>query len=112
MKRFILPACVIALAGCASRQPPAKIGGDTYFATKTNTGGMFGSVDAVMLELIQEGNAFCANIGKEFQLVTQEAKTPIPGTRLGSANLTFKCVAKSANPDMRKDNGVTTIEVR
>jgi hypothetical protein len=72
------------IQGCAST-PPTKIGGDTYYSSKTNTAGIFGDVTAVSGKLMVEGNQFCASMDKEFELVTQMSAggviEPIQGRR-------------------------------
>ena len=107
-QRISLVSC-LALAACAS-SAPTKIGADTYYSSKTNTAGIFGDVGAVAGALMAEGNQLCASQGKEFELVTQSVTQNVPAVRLGGASITFKCVAHAANPIMRPDNGVTTIE--
>ena len=107
--RGALAAVVFAMAGCASTVP-TKIGADTYYSSKTNTAGIFGDVSAVEGKLIAQGNAFCAKQSKEFELVTSNTTQNVPGVRFCGASITFKCVDHAANPVMRKDNGVTTIE--
>ena len=107
-QRISLVSC-LALAACAS-SAPTKIGADTYHSSKTNTAGIFGDVGAVAGALMAEGNQLCASQGKEFELVTQSVTQNVPAVRLGGASITFKCVAHAANPIMRPDNGVTTIE--
>ena len=106
--RISLVSC-IALAACAS-SAPTKIGADTYYSSKTNTAGIFGDVGAVAGALMAEGNQLCASQGKQFELVTQSQTQNVPGVRFGGASITFKCVVQAANPIMRRDNGVTTIE--
>ncbi len=103
---FLLP--VVGLAGCASTAP-TKIGADTYYSSKTNTAGIFGDVTAVAGNLMVEGNQFCASMGREFELVTQNMTSNLPGVRFGGASITFKCVDHALSPVMRPDNGVTTI---
>ncbi|MHB9020586.1 MAG: hypothetical protein ACYC3A_01975 [Halothiobacillus sp.] len=100
---------VATLAGCASAAP-VKIGADTYYASKTNTAGIFGDGSAVSGALMVQGNEFCAKQGKQFELVTDQTTQNVPGVRFGGASITFKCVDQASNPVMRKDNGVTTIE--
>ncbi len=109
MKHSNLLTVVIAgaLTACASTAP-VKIGADTYYASKTNTAGMFGDVTAVAGDLMVQGNQFCAASGKEFELVTQTTTSNIPGVRFGGASITFKCVEHAGNPVMRPDNGVST----
>ncbi|BDC45985.1 hypothetical protein [Paraburkholderia terrae] len=105
-KAGILSAAA-SMAGCAST-PPTKIGGDTYYSSKTNTAGIFGDVTAVSGKLMVEGNQFCGSMNKEFELVTQTTTSNIPGVRLGGASITFRCVAHANDVHMRPDNGVTT----
>jgi hypothetical protein len=105
---FIAAVSLVSI-GCASTAP-TKIGADTYFASKTNTAGMFGDVSAVAGNLMADGYQFCSGLGKEFELVTQNTTQNIPGVRFGGASITFKCVDKARNPVMRPDMGVTTVE--
>ena len=100
----------ILLTACAS-SAPTKIGADTYYSAQTNTAGIFGDVSAVAGNLMAEGGRFCSSMGKEFELVTQSTNPNIPAVRLGGASITFRCVEIARNPVMRKDNGVSTIEV-
>jgi hypothetical protein len=109
MKKTILVVAAATLWGCASTAP-TKIGAETYYASKTNTAGIFGDVSAVAGKLMGEGNQFCASMGKEFELVTESTTSNIPAVRLGGASITFKCVAHAGNPVMRPDNGVTTTQ--
>ena len=108
-KVALVAVIVATLAGCASTAP-VKIGADTYYSSKTNTAGIFGDVAAVSGKLIAQGNEFCAKQSKEFELVTDQTNQNVPGVRFGGASITFKCVDHAANPVMRKDNGVTTID--
>jgi hypothetical protein len=107
VKRLSVLMVLAVLCGCASTAPVA-IGGDTFYASKTNTAGIFGDVTAVAGSLMVQGNQFCASKGREFQLVTQSTTSNIPGVRFGGASITFKCVVHADNPLMRPDNGVTT----
>lgn len=112
MKLVVLAAlAAMALAGCGST-PPTKIGADTYYSSRPNAGGAFGNPGAIAGDLMAEGNAHCAGLGKEFELVTQNVQQPVYGRALGGASITFKCVDKASNPVMRPDQGVTTIERR
>ena len=111
MRKLLCLVPCIYLVSCAS-SAPVKIGADTYYSSRTNTAGIFGDVGAVAGALMVEGNQLCASLGKEFELVTQSVTQNVPGARLGGASITFKCVDKAANPVMRPDKGVSTIEVR
>ena len=102
---------VVVLTACAS-SAPTKIGADTYYASKTNTAGIFGDVGAVAGELMAQGNQLCESMGKQFELVTQSVTQNVPGVRFGGASITYKCVDQAKNPVMRPDKGVSTIEIR
>ncbi len=107
--KALLLGLVVTLCGCAETAP-TKIGANTYYASKTNTAGIFGDVSAVAGRLMADGDQFCAGMGQEFELVTQATTPNVPGVRLGGASITFKCVAHAGNPVMCPDNGVTTIQ--
>jgi hypothetical protein len=112
MKRFSFSLALVGvLPGCGSKAP-TKIGADTYYSAKANTAGAFGDPSTVAGELMANGYQHCAAMGQEFELVTREVTQPAIGRGLGGASITFKCLAKSSNPVMRPDNGVTTIEWR
>lgn len=111
MKIFLVTLFSVLLNACASTGP-TQIGGHTYYSSKTNTAGIFGDVSAVAGSLMTEGYKFCSSKGKEFELVTKETKDNVPGVRFGGASITFKCIDASKDPIMRKDNGVTTIEIK
>jgi hypothetical protein len=106
----ILPTCAL-LCACASTKP-VNIGGDTYYSSATNTAGIFGEASAVAGDLMKDGNRLCASKGRQFELVTQEVTPTVTGAQMGGASITFRCAAKSKNPVMRPDNGVSTVEVR
>jgi hypothetical protein len=111
MNKIALVLCAVVISGCASTAP-AKIGADTYYASKTNTAGIFGDVSAVAGSLIVEGNQYCGAMNKEFELVTQSVTQNIPGVRFGGASITFKCVDHAKNPVMRPDNGVSSVTMK
>ncbi len=110
-KTFTYLVMVLLLSACASTAP-TKIGGDTYYSSKTNTAGIFGDVSAVAGSLMGEGYQFCGTMGKEFELITENTTQNVPGVRFGGASITFKCVNQSNNRVMRPDKGVSTIEIR
>ncbi|WP_211620186.1 hypothetical protein [Paraburkholderia domus] len=106
-KTFLAFLGVMVLTACGST-PPTSIGGDTYYAAKINSAGIFGDPGSVAGTLMIEGNQFCATRGKEFELVTQTITPVRAGVTAGGASITFKCAAHASNPVMRPDNGVTT----
>ncbi len=110
-KLYISIFSAFILAGCASTAP-TQIGANTYYSSKTNTAGIFGDVSAVSGKLMGDGYKFCASKNKQFELVTESTTQNVPGVRFGGASITFRCVDQASNPVMRKDNGVSTVEVR
>ncbi len=108
MKLKLIGTLALCLSACASTAP-TKIGADTYYSAKTNTAGAFGNPSAIAGTLMADGNQFCAAMGKEFELVTQDIRGSVVATTLGGASITFKCVTQAQNPVMRPDNGVTTL---
>jgi hypothetical protein len=111
MRVVLMAAAALVLCACASTEP-VNIGGDTYYASATNTAGIFGDVTAVAGSLMQDGNKFCASRGRQFELVTQTMSPNVPGVRFGGASITFRCEVQTANPKMRPDNGVSTVTSR
>jgi hypothetical protein len=89
MKMAAAAGIALLLCGCASTAP-ISIGGGTYYASKKNTAGMFGDVNAMAGKLMTEGNSFCASRGGEFQLLTTSTSPDAP-MHFGSASITFKC---------------------
>ncbi|MBN3786039.1 hypothetical protein [Burkholderia sp. Ac-20353] len=102
-------SCVLVLSACGST-PPTPIGSDTYFSSKINSAGIFGDPGSVAGTLMMDGNKFCAGMGKQFEMVTQNVRPVIAGQSAGGASITFKCVVHAGNPVMRPDNGVSTIQ--
>src|SRR5258708_20193142 len=88
MKRMVLIVVAASLCGSASTAP-TKIGAETYYASKTNTAGIFGDVSAVAGNLMADGNQFCALTGKKFELVTKSKTANIPRVRYAVASLPF-----------------------
>ena len=95
------------LTGCVS-SPPAAIGPDTYYASKSTAGGEFGNTGAALGHLIGSCNKFCAAMGKQFLLVTQTQSPSGPSQPIGGASITFKCVKSSVDVVVRPDDGATS----
>jgi hypothetical protein len=108
-KALVTGACALALTACGST-PPTLIGSDTYYSSKINSAGIFGDPASVAGGLMVEGNKFCAGMGKEFQLLTENVSPIRPGASAGGASITFKCVVQAQSTMLRPDNGVTTIQ--
>jgi hypothetical protein len=99
----------VLLSGCSSG--PVKIGGNTYYATKSSGAGMFGNAGRVASDLMVQGNQFCDKQGREFELVSQHTMAGYPGSP-AKADITYRCVEQSRDRNMRPDKGVSTVELR
>lgn len=66
MRAFLLVVAAV-LAGCAS-SGPVSTGNGTFLITKQSAGGAFVSPGEIKVQLIREGSAHCAGIGKKFQM--------------------------------------------
>ena len=97
MRILFVGSVAFVLFACASTDP-VNIGGDTYYASATNTAGIFGDVTAVAGSLMQKGNQFCVSQGRQFELVTQSWSQNVPGVRFGGASIIFRCVTHARNP--------------
>lgn len=90
---FLLGMSTIVLAsGCSNRISGAtSIGNDTYIMTAKAKPSPFGVASAVdMGGLIQQASASCTQRGLRFVLVDKQ-ENPGSATKLGTANVTFKC---------------------
>ena len=106
----VLIVTILTLCACAST-PPVQISPGTYYASKTNTAGMFGSVSAVAGDLMVEGNKFCASKGMDFDLVSESTQNPIIATRLGGASITFRCVPHGVHSSNNESNHGSSVSV-
>lgn len=97
MKRIIVIAASVLLAGCFSSSGPVKTGPDTYYITKKDAGGGLVSGEGSKAKLLKEANAFCEQQGKQIQVVDAEAHRGIPFARIASAEVNFKCVSAAPN---------------
>jgi hypothetical protein len=104
----LLGAAILGIAGCATTTI-APTGGDTYYASKVNTAGVFGDVNVVAGKLMAKANRFCISKGKEFQLVSSETAPNVLMQHLGSASITFKCVMHAQDPAVRPDKAATIV---
>ena len=93
MRLYPLAGCLL-VAGCAS-SGVIPIGSDTYMLTKTSAGGAFVSGAAVKGDLYVEANKFCADKNLVVETVEASSKNAIPFARMPSAELHFRCVAKT-----------------
>ncbi len=112
MKGILLLAMAGILAGCATTAP-LKVGKDTYtISSRVPFAGPTGAIG----DALGKANTFCASQNKEVQLLTQNSSECALHGGCGQAEVTFLCLSESdprySATQMRKDNGVNTIEVK
>ena len=84
----------LVIASCAS-SGAIPIGQDTYLLNKRGFGGIFTTGVAVKIEVIQEGQQYCASIGKKFKLVNAKSQDAVPAQSLPWAEIEFLCLDSS-----------------
>jgi hypothetical protein len=105
MKRSLV-SLVVGCPALCSCVAPTSVGGDTYYSAQSN---LVGDVTATAVKLMTQGDRFCTSKGKEFELVAVSTTSNVPDVRFGEASIRFKCVERSRNLVMRRDNGVTIV---
>jgi hypothetical protein len=106
-------AAAATLGACASSSEVIPSGKDSYMVIGSANGGMMAGHS--MLEATKTANAYCAKLQKV--MIIRHTET---GGNAGfggeHSNLIFSCVSEDdpeyKRPNLRKDNGVTTVEQR
>jgi hypothetical protein len=99
---------MLGIAGCAATTI-APTGGDMYYASRENVGGLFGNVDVVAGKLMVKAGEFCAAKGRDFVLVTHDTSPNVPFAHMGGASITFRCVIHVQEPATRPDKAATIV---
>ncbi|MEX3635336.1 hypothetical protein [Paraburkholderia sp. BR14320] len=107
----VLAIATIFLAACADTGP-VPIGQDAYTVSVRVP---FSGPSGAKGDALKEANTFCVSQGKRLLLQTQNSYECALHGGCGEAEITFLCLNENdpryqANYQMRKDNGVTTIE--
>ena len=102
---------VLILTGCADTGAQ-KIGRDTYIISVRVA---FSGPSGAKGQALKEANDFCAKQNREMLLDHEDSHECALHGGCGEAEITFLCLAEddsryNAQRQMRKDNGVTTIE--
>ncbi len=113
MTRIAIAAVTLMLLGGCANTGPMKIGKDSYsISTRVALSGSSGAKG----EALKSANAYCTSQGKFVQLQTQDAHECALRGGCGEAAITFWCLDETdpryTATQLRKDNGVNTIEVR
>lgn len=90
--KIIIIAAVVFLTGCAS-SGVVPMGQDTFMISKQSATG-FHSASSVKADIYQEGSAYCASQGKEFQPVNDRGVDGVPGKSFANAEVQFRCLSK------------------
>lgn len=104
-------AAIALLSGCVTTSEIIPMGKDSYMVSGSGTGGL--SYGKTMPAALKAANAYCTKEGKLMIARHTETQGRFNGE---AADLLFSCVTADdpeyKRPNMRKDNGVTTIENR
>jgi predicted small secreted protein len=113
MRILIVVISALVLAACANTGA-MKIGKDTYsISVRVPFSGPSGAKG----EALKDANAFCAKQNKQVLLQNEKSYECALHGGCGEAEIIFLCLDENdpryaASPKLRKDNGVTTVEVR
>lgn len=114
MKYIILVfemASVLAISACTT-SPVVPIGKDTYLVSTTSVPGSTSAAAKAMLA----ANKTCAAQGKVVVVKTMQGREAVLFQNEGNATVTFICVdtssSKYTSPTLRKDNGVSTVQIQ
>jgi hypothetical protein len=111
--RLLTMTLVCAIAACANTGP-VQIGKDMYtISVRVALSGPSGAKG----DALKEANSYCASQNKRVLLQNENSYECALHGGCGEAEITFLCLEESdpryaAQSQMRKDNGVTTLEVR
>lgn len=111
--RFILLLAAFALAGCANTGP-ISTGKDSYTVSVRVP---FSGPSGAKGDALKDANSFCQSQGKRMLLQSQNSSECVLHGGCGEAEINFLCLNENdprymAAPQMRKDNGVTTLEIK
>ena len=114
MKNSIIIACLLLVITACANTGPMQVGKDTYTISVRVA---FSGPSGAKGEALTEANAFCSKQSKQVLLQNENSYECALHGGCGEAEITFLCLDKndplySAQHQMRKDNGVSTVEVR
>ena len=99
---YILGVLMVVLAGCASSSGVVPIGSDTYSISRSNK-----SIDPsgakVKADALIEANQYCADKGKQVELLKSDQKDMVLFSSDAQAEIEFRCVTgKGATEKLRE----------
>ena len=101
MKKSLSVVLLLAVCACASHTGVVPMGEDTYMIAKQQATG-FPGLGNMKAEIIAEGNRYCADLGKKFQIVsTQETQPPYVLGNYPRAEIQFMCLAAD-DPELQR----------
>ena len=89
----------LLLVGCSSGIVPA--GPDTYLITRSISG--FSSAGAGKAQVYREASAWCARRGLVMLPVAVDTQSPVAGSHMGSAELTFRAL-RPGDAEIKRSN--------
>ncbi|HKQ40641.1 MAG TPA: hypothetical protein VJ063_21415 [Verrucomicrobiae bacterium] len=95
----IIFAVYVFITGCSTGVVPA--GPDTYLISRSVSG--FGTAGAAKAAVYKEANAWCTARGLVMVPVSSDAKDPVIGQHMGSADLLFRAL-KPGDPEIKRTN--------
>ena len=112
MKHYFLPVVAVFLTACQSSSAVIQAGKDTYMVS-SQVGGCVGCSASV--QSLKTANEYCGKQGKYVAIRNSQTSTNNYGYQVGN-ELIFSCVSQNdpenTRPNLRKDDGVITIENR
>lgn len=110
--RGVLLISFLVLSGCTVSSPIQPVGKDTYMVA-SHVGACISC--AASIQSLKTANEYCAQQGKVIVIRNTSSSTNPFGYETGN-QLIFSCVSDSdpenARPELRKDDGVLTIDKR
>lgn len=107
--------CVVVLAvaiSACTTSPVVSIGKDTYMVSTTSVPGSTSAASKAMIA----ANNTCAAQGKVVVVKTMQGREAVLFQNEGDSTVTFACVdpnsSEYTSPTLRKDNGVSTIQIQ
>lgn len=112
MKKIALFGSFVMIAACQTSSPIVQAGKDTYMVSSHVSGCVSCSAS---VQSLKTANDFCAQQNKVVAIRNSQSSTNGFGYQVGNEML-FSCIAEAdpenTRPNLRKDNGVLTIENR
>lgn len=101
MNKLLLPIILIIISGCATNPGVVKIAPDTYFLSRQDSAGIFGSLSALKARVLTEANEYAISQGKVAIPISTKEVQLIPGVRFATFDYQFRVVDKD-DPEAKR----------